>query len=210
MYGAWLPPRDDHLSPALDGTDQEIGLALRNERVILAPDGQDRDLDSWQRLFVLEEADGCHGHEPGDSLGMLGRQRQGIDPLIDGETMTGRSICSRSSTFLSQPRARPCDGAAGQNPAGRGRKRDIRRRPVPLIVPIFFQVSEVNDAPVQQHDGLPGLPALDEVMDLGPLHIKPARDSSVIMGVSPAARSRFEAVKLDPSQIDGPPFLCVL
>src|SRR5437588_10308747 len=53
--------RDDHLSAVLHGTNQEIGLALGNKRVMLAPDGQDRDLDFWPPVVVLEGADRRHG-----------------------------------------------------------------------------------------------------------------------------------------------------
>ena len=120
MYGAWLPPGDDHLPPALHRPHQEIGLALRNQRVILAPDGQDRDRDSWQHLFVLEDADRRHGHEPGDPLGMLGRQRERIGSAHRGRDDDGALELQQVEHDLSQARARPCDGADWPKP-GRSR-----------------------------------------------------------------------------------------
>ena len=89
--------------------------------------------------------------------------------------MTGRSSCSRSSTILSQPRGqslrwrrlaetRQVEGVNEISRVGQGLDRTD-------LLPGLRS----ERRPVQQDDGLPGLPALDEVMDLGPLHIEPAR-----------------------------------
>ena len=76
-------------------------------------------------------------------------------PLIDGETITGRSTFKRSSRMRSQVRGEPCDGGDRPKP---GRSTAMARYPASASassVPISSQVADEKLAPWSKTTGRP-------------------------------------------------------
>ena len=125
-------------------------------------------------------------------------------PLIDGETITGRSTFSRSSRTRSQVRGEPCDGDDWPKP---GRSTAIARYPAcasASSVPISSQVADEKLAPWSRTTGRPSLVPRDAVMDLAAfdLNLVHSGQWSVVSAVSRkrhAGRPRGELRREDNS-----------
>src|SRR3954462_7178297 len=71
---------DDDFAARVYTSNEQFGLLLRDQRVLLAPDRQHGCRDPSQPLFVALETDRGNRHEPGHSLGLANDEWQGNAP----------------------------------------------------------------------------------------------------------------------------------
>src|SRR5271157_3499289 len=74
MAAVW----DDDLPARLHGADQQVGLRLRNKRVVLTPDCLHWRSNLTQAVLVFLDRHRSHGDETCDLLRSLGYQRQRV------------------------------------------------------------------------------------------------------------------------------------